>query len=107
LYLLKATSSNKGEVTQEEYNGLSDIQSEVLAYLKERPGAADTAEGIRQWWLLQRMAKYSQEKVQKALDQLKDAHLLESRVLDSGHEVFRLSRRRTAQPTDPPGMKSN
>jgi Fe2+ or Zn2+ uptake regulation protein len=92
---------------QEEYNGLSDIQSEVLAYLKEHPNAADTAEGIRQWWLLQRMAKHSQEKVQKALEQLKDAHLLETRLLDSGHEVFRLTSRSSAQASVPPVMKSN
>ena len=82
---------------QTDYSTLSDIQSEVLGYLAEHPNAADTAEGIRQWWLFQRMAKYSQDKVQKALDQLKDAHLIEVRMLGNGHAVFRLSKSRNSK----------
>jgi hypothetical protein len=76
---------------QTNYNTLSDIQAEVLGYLEEHPDATDTAEGIRQWWLFQRMAKYSQDKVQKALDQLKDAHLIEVQMLDNGNEIFCMS----------------
>lgn len=76
---------------QDDYKILFDIQSEVLAYLDDHPNAADTADGIRQWWLFQRMALYSQDKVLKALDQLKDTGLLEARKLGDGREIFSLS----------------
>jgi len=75
---------------QYDYDALSEIQSEVLGYLQEHPNAADTAEGIRQWWLLKRLARYSQEKVQCALDELRTRHLIESYRLHNGHEVFLL-----------------
>ncbi len=65
-----------------------EIQSEVLAYLKEHPEAKDTAEGIRQWWLFHRMAKYSQEKVELALQQLAEGQQIEVHKLGDGMEVF-------------------
>ena len=70
------------------YQTLTEIQAEVLGYLKEHPGASDTADGIRQWWLLQRMDRYSREYVHQALEQLTAAQLIEQRVLDDGTEVF-------------------
>ena len=75
---------------QDDYKILSDIQSEILSYLDDHPNAADTAEGIRQWWLFQRMAIYSQDKVFKALEQLKKTGLIEARMLSDGNEVFSL-----------------
>ncbi|MEN8205161.1 MAG: hypothetical protein ABFS24_04025 [Pseudomonadota bacterium] len=77
---------------QSDYNTLSEIQSEVLGYLQQHPNAADTAEGIRQWWLLKRLAMYSQEKVQRALDELRAEHLIESCRMNNGNEVYSLSR---------------
>lgn len=73
---------------QYDYDALSEIQSEVLGYLQEHPNAADTAEGIRQWWLLKRLAMCSQEKVQRALDELRTRHLIESCWMSNGNEVF-------------------
>lgn len=81
----------RGGTVQIDDRILSDIQSEVLGYLEEHPSGSDTAEGIRQWWLFQRMAKYSQHNVQKALDQLTAARLIDVQLLENGKEVFRLS----------------
>lgn len=72
-----------------DYDLLSDIQFQVLSYLEHRPDAADTAEGIRQWWLLHQIAQLSKERVQKALDQLVDQNLIESCVLDDGRNIFK------------------
>lgn len=74
-----------------DYDLLSDIQFQVLSYLEHCPDAADTVEGIRQWWVLHQIAKLSKDRVQRALDQLVDQNLIESRVLDDGRHVFKRS----------------
>ena len=71
------------------YVGLSEIKTEVLGYLEEHPDAADSVEAIQQWWLLQRVSRFSRERIQKALDQLVEAHLVDRRRLSDGHEVYK------------------
>lgn len=87
-----------------DYEALSEVQLEVMNYLEEHQNAADTAEGIRQWWLFQRMAKLSHELVKEALDELKEANLIETQVLDNGDELFRLIRSRNFKTSE---MKVN
>jgi hypothetical protein len=67
---------------------LIEIQTEVLGYLDEHPEAADSVEAIQRWWLLQRVARYSRDRVQRALDGLVAAHQVERRVLGDGREVY-------------------
>jgi hypothetical protein len=76
------------KVVRLESNVIDEIQTEVLAYLDEHPNAADTVDAIKQWWLLQRLARYSNEKVQQALEQLVHTHLVERKVLGDGREVY-------------------
>jgi Fe2+ or Zn2+ uptake regulation protein len=71
---------------------LIEIQTEVLGYLDEHPEAADSVEAIQRWWLLQRVARYSRDRVQRALDGLVAARLVERRVLGDGREVYAKSR---------------
>ena len=73
----------------QNYVGLSEIKAEVLGYLEEHPNAADSVEAIQQWWLLQRVSRYSRERIQKALDQLVEDHLIERSRLSDGHEVYK------------------
>jgi len=67
---------------------IEEIQVEVLAYLEDHPGAADSADAIRQWWLLERMASLSRIKVQNALDQLVADNRMEQRVLHDGRKIY-------------------
>jgi hypothetical protein len=71
-----------------EQNALIEIQAEVLGYLDEHPEAADSVEAIQRWWLLQRIARYSRERVQQALDGLVAARMVERRMLGDGREVY-------------------
>jgi hypothetical protein len=69
-------------------DGIEEIQIEVLAYLDDHPGAADSADAIQQWWLLERMAILSRTKVQNALDQLVADNRVEQRVLRDGRKIY-------------------
>jgi hypothetical protein len=51
------------------------IGGPILRYLNEHPDAADTAEGIRQWWLLHD-DETSVADVQTALDALVERRLI-------------------------------
>jgi hypothetical protein len=47
-----------------------DVGGPILRYLSEHPDAADTAAGIRQWWLPREHDEFSSAAVQAALDLL-------------------------------------
>jgi len=76
-----------------EHDVLNEIAHEVLAYLDVHPDAADTTEGIKKWWLMQRLAGYSHTRVQLALDRLEATRAIERRVLCNGREVYARPRR--------------
>jgi Fe2+ or Zn2+ uptake regulation protein len=48
-----------------------DVAKEILRYLEKHPHAADTIQGIAEWWLSRQRVQYSVKTVQKALDYLK------------------------------------
>jgi hypothetical protein len=81
-------------MVNKEYDVLNEIQTEVLGYLDEHPNAADSMEAIRQWWILQRVSKYSREMIQQALDKLVEARLVERRLLRDGRELYAKAQQR-------------
>jgi len=52
------------------------IALRILRYLAENPNAADTAEGILQWWLLERAIIEEEEVLGRALNCLVDRDLI-------------------------------
>lgn len=72
-----------------DYEAIGDIQAMVLGYLDEHPAAADSAEAIQQWWVLQQVYRYSHEIIQRALDELVNARLIERELQADGREVYR------------------
>lgn len=48
----------------------------ILLYLEENPNAADTAEGILQWWLLDRAIVEAESDVGHALERLVKQNLI-------------------------------
>lgn len=49
---------------------IDTIAQLIMEHLKLNPLAADTVEGVANWWLRQRGLRASEEQVQKALDLL-------------------------------------
>ncbi len=75
-------------MNNEQHARCSEIQTEVLGYLNEHPTATDSIEGIRQWWVMQRLAEYSLGRVQEAVDELESARLIERHTLADGRMVY-------------------
>ena len=73
----------------EDYETISSIQADVLGYLDMHPDAADSSDGIRQWWLLKQIARRSQARVQAALDELVRAGLIQAHQLEDGRLVYK------------------
>lgn len=48
------------------------IANDIASYLGRHADAADTLEGITQWWLLRQRIEYSSLQVQEALEYLHD-----------------------------------
>jgi hypothetical protein len=50
--------------------GRQEIEDMILDYLRERPGAADTVEGIAQWWILHQRHLQNRQLVERACERL-------------------------------------
>jgi Fe2+ or Zn2+ uptake regulation protein len=51
-------------------NTQAAVEQAILEYLKRHPHAADSAEGVAQWWLGKQGATVSAQEVEQALDGL-------------------------------------
>jgi hypothetical protein len=69
-----------------------EVDRAVLAYLEAHPSAADTLEGITDWWLEQRRVRYGVEIVSGALERLISGGAVEKlRRRDEAATLFRLT----------------
>ena len=71
---------------------LSSVESELVDYFQENPGASDSAQGIRRWWLYRQRAKQSNSLVTDALEELVNKRVLEKLETQSGNTIYRLFR---------------
>lgn len=65
------------------------LAREIARYLAEHPAAADSAEGIRRWWLLRQRFDEAAAQVQQALDRLEAAGQVRRQVLPDGTVIYR------------------
>ena len=64
------------------------IALEILRYLETHPDAADTIEGVIQWWLSPVVSNVFTETVQRALDELVTRSRIVRRVLLDGTILY-------------------
>jgi hypothetical protein len=70
--------------------------TDILRYLAEHPGAADTVQGIHQWWLHQAWAEDATRVTQAALDILvKRGWLTETEI--PAPKIYRINETRLAE----------
>lgn len=84
-----------GHAHENRFPGLSGVARAILAYLRENPEARDTLEGVAEWWLLDQKVDCELARVEKALDQLVEADLIEVRKTSDGrlHYLAKKDRR--------------
>lgn len=61
-----------------------DPRQEIIDYLHAHPSAADTVDGIIQWWLVRQRYETAQDVIQKALDDLVEQGILD--CIDTGDD---------------------
>jgi len=68
-----------------------DPRLEVLAYLHTHPSAADTLDGIIQWWLPIQRYETARGIIEKALDDLVEQGIVDYVETGDGRRIFRLA----------------
>jgi hypothetical protein len=75
----------------------SHISLEILDYLVEHPGAQDTADGIAQWWILERCVKRHAPVVDQAIELLVEKGLIIARKAKDSKIHYRINRRKAGE----------
>jgi Fe2+ or Zn2+ uptake regulation protein len=72
---------------------VDELANEIREYLAKNPEAADTAEGILQWWIVQQRLLRGIPAVVRAIERLVDEGFLEEVKTADGRSIFRAARR--------------
>jgi hypothetical protein len=64
------------------------LQESLRRYLERNPDAADAVEGIRQWWLTEKLRATSIEELRAALATLVTSGEMQLRILPDGTEFY-------------------
>ena len=71
-----------------EESRIAQLRDEILKYLGAHPQAADTVEGIANWWLPRQRYEEDIQKVQQALDGLVERGLVAKTTLADGTILY-------------------
>lgn len=75
-----------------------EVEAAVLAYLHRHPQAADTLEGVVQWWLPQQRYETARRRIERVLEDLVARGELRCERLPGGATLYRLNRAAAAPP---------
>ena len=68
-----------------------DPGHEIVEYLRRHPEAADTVDGILDWWLPAQRNENARNEIQHALREFVEQGLIEEVALGDGHQLYRLA----------------
>lgn len=71
-----------------ETSHIESIAKEIESYLADKHKAADTLEGILNWWVMRQRLKESEQDVAQAIQLLKIKGKISSRIMVDGTEIF-------------------
>ena len=67
---------------------IEEIARQIRRYLLDHPNAADSAEGVAQWWLASQQIQFPTEKVKMALDYLVKNDFISKSSTSGGKAVY-------------------
>jgi Fe2+ or Zn2+ uptake regulation protein len=82
-------------VDEEVKRGIAQRSEEILRYLRTHPKAADTVDGVVDWWLPSQRYEMARERVQQALDHLVARGLVTKTILANGKVVYASTAKKT------------
>lgn len=68
---------------------IAALAEQIRLYLETHPAAADTLDGIVSWWLQGPRHPHAVEGVERALEILADAGVVEKVTRSDGHVIYR------------------
>jgi hypothetical protein len=71
-----------------DHNDIALIAAEIIAYLENHQFAADTIDGIYQWWITPQRIQEEQKRVLAALDYLLEKKLIGRQQLPDGSYFY-------------------
>jgi hypothetical protein len=75
----------------------SHISFDILDYLAEHPDAQDTADGIAQWWILERCVKRHAPLVNEAIQYLVERGFIVGRMAKDSQIHYRINPRKAEE----------
>lgn len=78
----------------EEQMEIALLEDAINRYLTRNPHAADTVEGICNWWLAKGGIHATRERVATALEKMVRTGLIEKSGMHDGREIYALAQRR-------------
>jgi hypothetical protein len=75
-------------MTTQNANHRDLLISAITLYLRNHPNAADSLDGIMQWWLPQQKNTVDENDLQQALDYLVAANMISRSILLDGHIIY-------------------
>jgi hypothetical protein len=75
-------------MSQQDELGLARLSDEILRYLRAHPQAADTVDGIVEWWLPRQRYDEAVDQVQLVLDELVARGLVDQITLVDGTVLY-------------------
>lgn len=68
--------------------GKGQVTDEILSYLRNHPDAADTLDGILNWWLPRQRYETERERIEQSLEELVAQGLVSKKVLGDGTILY-------------------
>lgn len=89
------TKRNKTPTVQgANHDSRIDPRREIIEYLQTHPAAADTIDGILDWWIPAQRDDNAKHEMQQVLHELVEKGLIEEVGLGNGNRIYRLPNRK-------------